>query len=320
MMNGMSDKILWAYDILKQRGFLSVEKKSYPLFKSYEDGNVLQEKSAAIITAWAGANNGIYKIIHGYLCHLYFYEKLPVYFVIHSPQTPDYSLQQIVDSLYNLSMEAGLPFLQIRYIEDRFLKDYEAVEGYDIKTEYRVEDNEYVYRIEDLLQLSGSDNYYKRKRIKKIQSLPDASLRPMTNANVGLCTAVQETWCRNHDCSQCRYFCGCEKEALEIMIGIFDDKIHQGLFLYREEVPVGYIICEKINETLGYLYFGKAIVADGFVYLIYKMFKEYLTGIKYMNMNDEMGNTGLRQFKVHLSAHELWKKNTCTFIRKGEHQ
>jgi hypothetical protein len=320
MMNGISDKILRVYNILKQRGFFPIEKNSYPLFKSYEDGNMLQEKSAVIITAWAGANNGVYKIINGYLCHLYFYEDLPVYFVIHCPETPEYSLQQIIDSLYDLSEEIGLPFLQIRYIEEQFLKNYETVEGYNTKVDYKIEDNEYVYRIEDLLQLSGSANYYKRKRIKKIQSLPDISLRPITNANVGLCAAVQETWCKDYDCNECRYFCGCEKEALEVMIDVFDDRIHQGLFLYRGEIPVGYIICEKINKTLGYLYFGKAILTDGFVYLIYKMFKEYLTGIEYMNMNDEMGNTGLRQFKMHLSAHELWKRNICTFTRKGERQ
>jgi hypothetical protein len=316
----MTEEARRAYQVFGQNGFLPIGKEQYPLFKSYED-TMLQERSAVIVTSWAQANNGIFKIIHGYLCHLYFYDELPVYFVIHRPRssppgTP--AEEQLLDSLYGLAMEAGLPFLQIRYVEDRFLKYYEAVEGYDLKIEYRDIDNEYAYRIEDLLELTGTSNYYKRKRIKKFMDMPDIFLRPITKENISICASIQEQWCSQQDCEYCGYFCGCEKMALQVMIDIFDDRTQQGLLLYQKEIPVGYIICEKITKTLGFLYFGKVIIPDGFVYLIYMMFKEHLTGIDYMNMNDEMGNLGLRQFKIHLSAHELWRRNICTFTKKGE--
>jgi hypothetical protein len=315
----MTEQARRAYRIFKEKGFLPIEGEQYPLFKSYEADTMLQEKSAVIITSWAQANSGIFKIIHGYLCHVYFYDELPVYFVVHGPQeAPEHTLGELVDTLYSLSMEAGLPFLQIRYIEDRFLKNYEILPGYTIKTEFRVEDNEYVYPIKDLLELSGNANYYKRKRVKKIMNMPDISLRPISNETIKICASIEEEWCSHQDCAYCGYFCGCEKEALKVMINIFDDRVQRGLFLYQGEIPVGYIICEKVSETLGFLYFGKANIPDGFVYLIYMMFKDHLPGVTYMNMNDEMGNMGLRQFKIHLSAHELWRRNICTFTKNGE--
>jgi hypothetical protein len=300
---------------LKEEGFSPVGKGSYLLFRAYEYDNMLQERSAVIISSWVSAHDGLYKIINGYLCHVYFYDELPIYFVIHSPKNI-LQLQPIIDILYDLAIKLELPFLQIRYIENRFLEDYRAVPGYEITIEHKTEDNEYAYRIADLLELSGSDCYYKRKRVKKFMDRPDISLHPITNSNVRICTEIENEWCSHQDCDYCGYFCGCEKKAMETMMDIFDETIHTGVFLYHKDIPVGYIICEKRSEKLAFLYFGKANIQDGFVYLIYMMFRNYIKDVEYMNMNDEMGNLGLRQFKQHLSVYELWERKICTFHKK----
>ncbi|GHV25290.1 hypothetical protein AGMMS4952_02680 [Spirochaetia bacterium] len=304
------------YDFFRQKGFIPANAESYSLFREYERCSALQEMSATIIAAWSFAYNGLYKNIHDYLCSVYFYRGKPVYFALHRPRAaPEYSLQQIIDILYDLSLEAGLPFLQIKFIENRFLTEYEALEGYTIKTEYFDDDNEYVYRVEDLLELSGGINFYKRKRLKKSFDNPNLSVRPITNDTVKLCFQIEEEWCRTKECSFCESFSGCEKKAMEIMADIFDDRIHTGIFLYDGDKAIGYVICEKRDETLSYLYFGKSIVQDDFVYLIYMMYKTRLPDVEYMNMNEDMGNLGLRMFKQHLSAHELWRKNICTFTK-----
>jgi hypothetical protein len=274
--------------------------------------------TAVVITAWSFIFSGLYKIVHGYLCTVNFLDGCPVYFSLHRPgETPEYSLQQIIDILYDLSREAGLPFLQMHLIEDRFLKEYEELKGYRIKTEYFEDDNEYAYRTADLLELSGGVNFYKRKRLKKCFENPKLSERPITNDTVQLCLKIEEEWCRHKECSFCESFSGCEKKAMEIMVDIFDDTVYTGLFLYDGETPIGYLIGEKRDEKLSYLYFGKSLVQDDFVYLVYMMYKTRLTGVEYMNNNEDMGNMGLRQFKQHLSAHELWRKNICTFTKHG---
>jgi hypothetical protein len=46
--------------------------------------------------------------------------------------------------------------------------------------------------------------------------------------------------------------------------------------------------------------------------------KTYFSDVAYLNINEDMGNTGLRVFKAELSIHELWRKYACTFTKVVE--
>ncbi|MDR2072900.1 MAG: phosphatidylglycerol lysyltransferase domain-containing protein [Spirochaetaceae bacterium] len=278
---------------------------------------MFQEMSATIIVSWSFVYNGLYKIIQGYLCSVYFYEGKPVYFALHRPeQTPAYPLDQIIDILYDLSMEAGLSFLQIKFIADSFIADYQNLSGYTIKIESFEADSEYVYRTADLANLLGRDNYKKRSRIKKFLAREDdITLIPITRENIHICLEIEHRWCRDKDCTYCASFSGCEKKAMEIMADIFDEQIYYGLIGFYEGAASGYVICEKRDPQLSCMYFGKATVSDFFMYLIYKLATGYLADCTYMNMNEDMGNLGLRSFKRELSAYELWRKNSCILHR-----
>jgi hypothetical protein len=300
------------YDFFKEQGFTPFDNTSYPLLRTYSGYSLLQEMSAVMFVVWHYNYFGLYKVIHGYLCSVFFYEGRDVYFTIHAPGIePECPLAVIVEYLAGLCGKGGLPFLQIKFVEERFLPEYESLGT--VKTVYFDDNSEYAYKTSDLLDLSGPVNYYKRKRVKKIASMEGVSLHPMTAANIRLCAEIETAWCARQDCAYCESFTGCEKKAIEAFFDIFDDKIHKGLFLYLKEKPVGYIICEKISEKLSFLYFGKANIQDGFVYLIYMMFKERLTGVEYMNISEDMGHLGLRRFKQLLSVHELWRKYIVTF-------
>ncbi|MDR2393886.1 MAG: phosphatidylglycerol lysyltransferase domain-containing protein [Treponema sp.] len=295
---------------------MPADQKSYPIFKKYEGDSRLQERSAVIIASWSTEFNGLYKTIDGYLCSVYFFRDSPVYFMIHRPPgNVDYSLQHIVDRLYELSRSIGLPALSIFAIEARFLAEYQSIQGYDIQIEYKEKNSAYVYRTKDLLELSGSINYYKRKRVKKFMDNPAVLICPLTKGNVHLCLDIEKQWCKAQDCGYCESFCGCEKKALEIMVALFDERIQEGLLCYYEGTPAGYIICEKRSRDVAFLYFGKGIIPDLFLYLIYTMFKRYITDAEYMEINDDMGNRGLQQFKSHLSAYEFWRKYYCVYKR-----
>jgi hypothetical protein len=274
--------------------------------------------NAAVIVSWSFAYHGLYKVISGSLCAVYFHEDKPVYFTVHrnSPYPAGQGgLAELVDTLYRLARGAGLSFLQIKFIDEIYLKDYQGIPGYRIQTERRALDDEYAYRVKDLLELSGTANFYKRKRLKRCAALPDVNLRPMTNGNAGVCMDIEKEWCRGKDCVYCASFGGCEKKALAVMIDLFDDRVHRGLFLYQGDRPEGYIICERMNGRLAFLHFGKAVREGFFVYLIYHMFRDYLGDVEYMNINEDMGSMGLRLFKSHLSVHELWPKYICTYTK-----
>jgi hypothetical protein len=309
----VTDQYKNIYDFFKERGFAPLDNASYPLLRTYSGYSVLQEMSAVMFVVWHYNYFGLYKIIHGYLCSVFFYEGRDVYFTIHPPsrEEPECPLAVITGRLADMCRKSGLSFLQIKFVEERFLPKYESLGP--VKTVCFDDNSEYAYKTSDLLDLSGSVNYYKRKRVKKIAAMEGVSLRPMTAANIRLCAEIEAEWCARQDCDYCGSFTGCERNAIEVFFDIFDDTIHKGLFLYLKEKPAGYIICEKISEKLSFLYFGKANVQDGFVYLIYMMFKEHVTGVEYMNISEDMGHLGLRRFKRSLSRHELWRKYIVTF-------
>jgi hypothetical protein len=225
-----------------------------------------------------------------------------------------------VDILYGLCREAGLPFLQIKFIENRFLKEYEELEGYHVTTEFFEDDNEYAFPTRGLIELSGGINLNKRNRIKPFLNDERISFEPMTNENVHLCFEIEEQWCKGRDCSICQSFSGCERKAMAIMGEIFDDRIYTGFFGYYDGVLAGYVIFEKRTPELFFLYFGKANIKDFFVYLIHILVKMHFPDTLYMNMNEDMGNLGLRTFKRHLGPYELWRKNICTFTKKRDEE
>jgi hypothetical protein len=299
------------YDSFIEQGFAPLDDVSYPLVRTYRGYSLLAEMSAVMIVAWRYNYFGLYKVIHGYLCSVFFYKGKDVYFAIHEPEKPEEPLSAIVEYLADLCRKNGVPSLQIKFVEKRFLPKYEPLGPVNVTY---VEDNsEYAYKTSDLIDLAGQVNYYKRKRVKKIASMEGVSLRPMTADNVRLCVEIEAEWCANQECDYCESFAGCEKKVIEAFLDIFDENIHKGLLLYLGEKPVGYIICEKISEKLSLLYFGKANIQDGFMYLIYMMFKKHLTGVEYMNISEDMGHLGLRRFKRLLSVYELWHKYIVTF-------
>jgi hypothetical protein len=311
-----------AHEYFRQEGFIPVDETSYSVYRNFYDkgDSLLQEMSAMVCaTATAFEFTAVYKVIHGYLCTVWFYPAGELYVSLQPPPGGSgVSLQQVVDTLYGLSGRGGLSSLQIYAVEERFIKDYEQIEGYSIKTEYRDNYSEYAYRTRDILELSGGINFYKRKRLNRCFNTPNVSLLPMTKENFRTCFDVENEWCSHQDCAYCKSFIGCEKKAIEVVARIFDEQIHTGLFLYCDGMPKGYVICEQKDNRVVYLYYGKANLPDFYVYLIYMAVKNYFSGVEYLNMGYDLGITGLRMFKQHLSAYELWRKYLCTFTRQGE--
>ncbi|MDR2535675.1 MAG: phosphatidylglycerol lysyltransferase domain-containing protein [Treponema sp.] len=304
-----------AYHFFQDHGFLPLGKSSYPLFKEYEPYSELQEMSAVMLTAWSAASRGLYTIILGHLCGVYFYEHKPVSFTIHrKPEPREYSLQKVIDILYGLSQEAELPFLCVKFIDEGYVPEFQALEGYDISPEFSRDNCEYVYKNADFLDLTGKINAMKRRRLNTCFKDPSITFQPITNKTIGLCLSIQEAWCEKKDCLQCASYCGCEKEALNIMIDIFDENIHKGLFLRVDHIPRGYIISEPVSKKRSCLYFGKGLNHNHYLYGLYMTAQS--DNADYFNFNEDMGSEGLRQFKTHLGRYSLLNKYICRFKKK----
>jgi hypothetical protein len=277
--------------------------------------------SASLMVTWASAMRGLYKIIDHCLCCALSDNDGKLYFAIYRKETNEGRLlRTIIHDLYKLAEEAGLPGLQFKGIDEYFLKDLQLVSGYAVTSETRDEDSEYVYAPRDIFDMYGTINKEKRRGLKKCSEFTDISLRPITKENAGLIMFVEAEWCRSRDCAICASYLGCERKALEQMVNIFDENIHCGLLLYRGERPVGYAVGEMRDSQLALLHYGKALLPDFFLYLIYGMTERYFKNALYINLAEDMGNHGIRLFKRHLGNHILWRHYRCSFIKPGDNQ
>jgi hypothetical protein len=315
--NGMTAAKRGVYAFFLREGFLPAGKDMLPPLRRCRPATVIAEMSATLILSWDFKYNALYKVLHGVLALVYFDEKLPVYCTLHRPpETPADALRRIINTLYDLSRKAGLPFLQVRCVEERFLGEYESINGYDIQTIYRDVDSEYAYRTADFINMSGNINKDKRLRYNKCIRKTDVSFIPVTKANVGLCVDIQNKWCYGRNCKKCSSFFGCEKKALEAMMDIYDEGIHQGLLIYLGGVLGGYGIGELLNLKVAAVYFGKSLEDNCLFYIVYTMIKKYFSDAEYINLEADIGNPGLRMFKTHLGVYELWRKYICTYRKK----
>jgi hypothetical protein len=315
-------------DFLLQQGFLPAGPESYPLFRDFKGTGRLSELTPTVSTIWSLSFHEVYKLIEGYLITVFFFEGMEPYFEINRPRSNTVEnardmdggavilLKQVIETLYGFAIGAGLPELRVYAVEENFLEEFKNIEGYAVSAEYSDDHSEYAYRPADIVNLSGGVNHKKSTHLNKFIGRDGVAFTPMTNENHRLCLDIEKEWCTHQDCAVCSAFAGCELKALEIMADIYDDNFYEGLFGYVDGALAGFIIWEKRNENRAYLHFGKGNIQNFFAYLIYILAKEKLSGIEFLNINEDMGKEGLRRFKKHLGAHELWRKYLCTFIKK----
>ncbi|MDR2767758.1 MAG: DUF2156 domain-containing protein [Treponema sp.] len=303
------------YSVLAQNGFEPMEAGSFPFLYAYRADNQLHELSATTCAIWAFAYRAIYKMIHSCLTSVWFYRDGKVFFYVHRPQSSEYSLQEIVDTLYRLAIESGLDSLQLWPVEERFLDDYKAVEGYDTEFENNENMSEYKYRILDIVKLEGGANQNKRTILKKY--FDRANIISLKKSNFDICLDIEEEWCKTEDCDSCYFYgSGCAKDSLFQMLTIFDDNIHRGLLGFIDGKPVAYSIWDKIKPGYYVTYFAKSIVKNFTTYLYYVMAKDHMQDGIFLNNGPDMGKEGLRNFKRHLSTYELCGKYLCTFRKQ----
>jgi hypothetical protein len=312
-----------ARDFFQKIGFKPITKETYLLLKEFEHDSILVERTALVTVTWVPDHNGLYMLIRDHLCCVLFYERRPVYFVIYRPGADGSEkgpLKAVINDLFEMLRGIRLPSLQIRYIDEESLDEFRAIPGYTVKTEYSDNDSEYVLKTTDFIDLSGNINKYKRGHINKILKNTNLELRPLDRENIRVCTAIETEWCQSKVCEICRLPNGCEKRAVDMMVRLFDEGRIGGYLLFQDNAPIGYNVVEKRNNNISFGLFGKTLGSIPFVYLAYITVKDYLSDVEFVNIDADMGLSGLRTFKQHLGPFSLERKYICSFSKPEDNR
>ncbi|GMO29474.1 MAG: hypothetical protein Ta2F_04880 [Termitinemataceae bacterium] len=303
-----------------EHGFLPVTAETYPILKSYETkGNRIFECTASNIIQWVHDFNVLYKVLHNYMCAVSFYGNGEVRIAVQKPESGAEPLKHVIDTLHSLAFNAGLPALTVYPVDERFIGEYENIQGYCITKEYTDDWSEYIYAIEDFINESGGVNKNKRESLSRCRRVPDLSFKPLTKEAAQTCLSIEEEWCKGEDCEYCSSFSGCEKKSLQMLFELFDDGC-AGLLLCEKEKPLGFVIWEHVPCTdFAFFYFGKSLVPNLSILLYHTAVSTALHDVKYINVGPDLGKSGLRFFKKHLGKHELVRKYSVNYKSTSAH-
>ncbi len=180
-------------------------------------------------------------------------------------------------------------------------------------TRYAVEEDrdnfDYVYRLQDLTELSGGAYDGKRNLIKRFRKTYSFEYSPMTEADIEESLVFQEAWCTLKDCAS-THGLATEREALQEMLLNFQALGIKGGVIRVGGKIVALSLGEQLNPETLVVHIEKA---DGEMVGIYQALNAMFTSAQaasftFVNREQDLGIPGLRQAKLSYHPHHMVPK------------
>lgn len=203
--------------------------------------------------------------------------------------------------------------LVIEYVGKQDIEKYVS-SARRLKFDIRISTDEiyddYVYKTEDFINMSGNSNHTKRGGYNYFtRNYNDLRCLDYTKELYSDVMKIFDTWCEYHECKNCFY--GCEKTAFKRFLQIYDKNNARINVLYSNEKPLSFAVSEKINDnTISYYFQKNAVKARGLTYYLNREMAIKDINIKYINLGEDMGIEGLRTDKSCLHPSFKLKKYT----------
>lgn len=177
--------------------------------------------------------------------------------------------------------------------------------------EYFEEKNreDYIYKSDDLINLSGKKYHSKRNHISKFKKNYNWSYFDITKENIPECKDFINEWFEKNLSNK-------HTDILEEKVAIYEAldnfsyfKLLGGVIFVGSKI-VALTIAEKINEKIVDVHFEKAFTDyDGIYAVINNEFsKRRLNSFKYINREEDLGIEGLRKSKKSYHPHIILKR------------
>jgi hypothetical protein len=176
---------------------------------------------------------------------------------------------------------------------------------------------DYVYRMEDLAELTGRRFHKKRNLVKQCLQAHECRHEAITEQNLAECIDMQERWCMARQC-------GIEPGLCKEYLAIQEMFAHYGkLHLIGGAVRVdgsieAYAIGEELSPGTAVCHFEKAMPGtQGLGQVVNQWFvRHFLSRFVFVNREQDMGIPGLRQAKESYYPHHMVEKFTA-FLMQG---
>jgi uncharacterized protein len=206
--------------------------------------------------------------------------------------------------------------MKIVGVSDTFLKEYPDFVGhFEIRND-RAAAN-YLYRTEDLAKLQGRKYSKKRNLISQASGLYHWTVLPLTAERTGLCFSVLE---QRETTEQPEMDQNLRRElaALEYTLRHFRELDQRGIVITVEAQPVAFSIFERISADTVAIHFERALRSYKGLYQVVNREAARViaeVGIEFINREEDMGDSGLREAKLSYYPQQLISAYELTFKR-----
>ena len=207
------------------------------------------------------------------------------------------SIKPVIEELLDYCERQKIPFRLFSTPEDKLAELQELFPGlfeYEENRDYA----DYIYRTEDLTNLSGKKYHGKRNHIARFKE-GNWSFEPMGSENLEDCREMNAAWCRANDCGKDESLRE-EQCAVERALRHFAELDFFGGVLRLDGRVVAFTIGERLNGDTAVVHIEKALPEVQGAYpainreFVAQMCQEYA----YINREEDLGIEGLRKAKL----------------------
>lgn len=171
------------------------------------------------------------------------------------------------------------------------------------------DNSDYVYLVKDLIELPGTRFHSKRQAIKRCLAEHKCEYVPITADIVELCLLLQEEWCNLVNCNESKGLRE-EDQAIKETFLHYDRLNAFGAAVSVDGGIQAFTVGEKLSNDTAVIHFEKANPKiRGLYQLINQWFcKNALSGYKYVNREQDLGELGIRRAKEGYHPHHMVEK------------
>ncbi len=195
-------------------------------------------------------------------------------------------------------------------VDESFISDLKKYTDYKVETFEDVDDFEYVYNTQDLIELRGKKYHSKKNHVNTFEKTYNYEIRAINNDNVIKdCLELLHRWheevLETIDKEMCM-----EIDAIKDLFGelkFFDLK---SIAIYVNNVLAGFAVGEKVNDKMAVIHVERGEIEFKGIYSFInrKFLMECFAETEFVNRQEDTGNEGLRKAKESYHPARMIKK------------
>lgn len=294
---------------------LSIEDKD--IIEKYVDRNNLEsyEYLFSSLYMWRKLNNVKYAIINDALVIEKNEEGKGTFYAKPLGYNKE-NLTEIVDILIERNTKYTDREFLFGDVDANFIEDLKKHTDFKIETVEDINDFEYVYNTNDLIELKGKKYHGKKNHFNSFVKSYKYEIKAINNEKVIKdCLTLLHKW---HD----EVAVTVDKEMLMEIDAIRDlfSELHffelQSIAVYVEDQLAGFAVGEKVNDKMAVIHIERGEIAFKGIYsfLNRKFLTESFEDMEFVNRQEDTGNAGLRKAKQSYHPVKMVKKYLVKII------